>query len=101
MTNRSAGLHLVAAHTVILKGVKLFQSNGLQEYSDLDIMQMMGRAVSPIALRALRMSSEVDRTSIPRRADLSSVRSMSLFLPVKLTARRYRQRRRRHYSVRE
>ena len=35
----------IAAHTVIIKGVKLFQTNGWQEYSDLDIMQMMGRAV--------------------------------------------------------
>ncbi|KZT69812.1 P-loop containing nucleoside triphosphate hydrolase protein, partial [Daedalea quercina L-15889] len=35
------------AHTVILKGVKVFQSNTLQEYSDLDIMQMMGRAGRP------------------------------------------------------
>ena len=30
---------------VIIKGVKLFQTNGWKEYSDLDIMQMMGRAV--------------------------------------------------------
>jgi hypothetical protein len=35
-----------AAHTVIIKGVKLFQANAWQEYSDLDIIQMMGRAVS-------------------------------------------------------
>ncbi|TFY60086.1 hypothetical protein EVJ58_g5372 [Rhodofomes roseus] len=35
------------AHTVILKGVKIFQNNAMQEYSDLDIMQMMGRAGRP------------------------------------------------------
>jgi hypothetical protein len=31
---------------VIIKGVKTFQNNASVEYSDLDIMQMMGRAVS-------------------------------------------------------
>lgn len=35
------------AHTVIIKGVKVFQNNACQEYSDLDIMQMMGRAGRP------------------------------------------------------
>ncbi|CCM03617.1 uncharacterized protein FIBRA_05759 [Fibroporia radiculosa] len=35
------------AHTVIIKGVKIFQNNSSQEYSDLDIMQMMGRAGRP------------------------------------------------------
>ncbi|KAL4247433.1 Meiotic Crossover Helicase [Abortiporus biennis] len=35
------------AHTVVIKGVKMFQANGMQEYSDLDIMQMMGRAGRP------------------------------------------------------
>ena len=37
---------LAAAHTVVIKGVKIYQGNGSQEYSDLDIMQMLGRAVS-------------------------------------------------------
>lgn len=37
---------LIAAHTVVIKGVKMFQPGmGQVEYSDLDIMQMMGRAV--------------------------------------------------------
>ncbi|KAH9901512.1 P-loop containing nucleoside triphosphate hydrolase protein [Cubamyces lactineus] len=36
-----------AAHTVIIKGVKLFQNNSSQEYSDLDVMQMIGRAGRP------------------------------------------------------
>ncbi|KAI0647359.1 P-loop containing nucleoside triphosphate hydrolase protein [Trametes meyenii] len=35
------------AHTVIIKGVKLFQNNASQEYSDLDVMQMIGRAGRP------------------------------------------------------
>ncbi|KIP12313.1 hypothetical protein PHLGIDRAFT_330001 [Phlebiopsis gigantea 11061_1 CR5-6] len=36
------------AHTVIIKGVKLFQGGARwAEYSDLDIMQMMGRAGRP------------------------------------------------------
>lgn len=34
-----------AAHTVVIRGVKLFQNNMNVEYSDLDIMQMIGRAV--------------------------------------------------------
>ncbi|KAI0310640.1 Sec63 Brl domain-containing protein, partial [Amylostereum chailletii] len=36
------------AHIVVIKGVKVFQGGvGAQEYSDLDIMQMMGRAGRP------------------------------------------------------
>ena len=35
-----------AAHTVVIKGVKVFQNNASKEYSDLDVMQMIGRAVS-------------------------------------------------------
>ncbi|KAI0748557.1 Sec63 Brl domain-containing protein [Daedaleopsis nitida] len=35
------------AHTVIIKGVKLYLNNASQEYSDLDIMQMIGRAGRP------------------------------------------------------
>ncbi|OSD08552.1 P-loop containing nucleoside triphosphate hydrolase protein [Trametes coccinea BRFM310] len=35
------------AHTVIIKGVKLFQNGASQEYSDLDVMQMIGRAGRP------------------------------------------------------
>ncbi|EPS99015.1 hypothetical protein FOMPIDRAFT_1031123 [Fomitopsis schrenkii] len=42
----AVGINL-PAHTVILKGVKVFQNNALQEYSDLDVMQMMGRAGRP------------------------------------------------------
>ncbi|KLO07339.1 P-loop containing nucleoside triphosphate hydrolase protein [Schizopora paradoxa] len=35
------------AHTVVIKGVKLYQANAWQEYSDLDIVQMIGRAGRP------------------------------------------------------
>ncbi|KAH9857195.1 P-loop containing nucleoside triphosphate hydrolase protein [Lenzites betulinus] len=35
------------AHTVIIKGVKLYQNNASLEYSDLDVMQMIGRAGRP------------------------------------------------------
>lgn len=33
------------AHTVIIKGVETWGNGEWREYSDLDIMQMMGRAV--------------------------------------------------------
>ena len=33
------------AHTVIIKGVETWDNGEWREYSDLDIMQMMGRAV--------------------------------------------------------
>ncbi|KAJ6618834.1 Sec63 Brl domain-containing protein [Mycena sp. CBHHK59/15] len=39
-------LHL-AAHTVVIKGVQIFQNNASVEYSDLDVMQMLGRAGRP------------------------------------------------------
>ncbi|KAI9460032.1 P-loop containing nucleoside triphosphate hydrolase protein [Russula earlei] len=35
------------AHTVVIKDVRLFQNGASQEYSDLDIMQMIGRAGRP------------------------------------------------------
>ncbi|KAH8099579.1 DEAD-domain-containing protein [Cristinia sonorae] len=35
------------AHTVVIKGVKTFHNGNNQEYSDLDIMQMIGRAGRP------------------------------------------------------
>ncbi|KAJ3551777.1 hypothetical protein NM688_g4511 [Phlebia brevispora] len=35
------------AHIVVIKGVRIFQNNASQEYSDLDIMQMLGRAGRP------------------------------------------------------
>ncbi|PPQ81219.1 LOW QUALITY PROTEIN: hypothetical protein CVT25_015743 [Psilocybe cyanescens] len=35
-----------AAHMVVIKGVRLFQNNASKEYSDLDVMQMLGRAPS-------------------------------------------------------
>ncbi|PBK78606.1 P-loop containing nucleoside triphosphate hydrolase protein [Armillaria solidipes] len=36
-----------AAHTVVIKGVQTFQNNVSVEYSDLDVMQMLGRAGRP------------------------------------------------------
>jgi len=39
-----------AAHIVVIKDVRVFQNGVSQEYSDLDIMQMIGRAVSLIYL---------------------------------------------------
>ncbi|KAF8517515.1 P-loop containing nucleoside triphosphate hydrolase protein, partial [Hysterangium stoloniferum] len=36
-----------AAHTVVVKGVKTWQNGGWQEYSDLDFIQMIGRAGRP------------------------------------------------------
>ncbi|KIK97520.1 hypothetical protein PAXRUDRAFT_10143 [Paxillus rubicundulus Ve08.2h10] len=38
---------LEAAHMVIIKGVKIYQNGEMREYSDLDVMQMMGRAGRP------------------------------------------------------
>ncbi|KAH8117083.1 P-loop containing nucleoside triphosphate hydrolase protein [Phellopilus nigrolimitatus] len=38
---------LTTAHTVVIKGVKLYMNNAWQEYSDLDIIQMIGRAGRP------------------------------------------------------
>ncbi|KAJ6490475.1 hypothetical protein DFH09DRAFT_1003499 [Mycena vulgaris] len=35
------------AHTVAIKGVQIFQNNASAEYSDLDVMQMLGRAGRP------------------------------------------------------
>ncbi|EPQ57931.1 P-loop containing nucleoside triphosphate hydrolase protein [Gloeophyllum trabeum ATCC 11539] len=35
------------AHTVVIRGVKMYQTDGYKEYSDLDIVQMMGRAGRP------------------------------------------------------
>ncbi|CAK5265299.1 unnamed protein product [Mycena citricolor] len=37
------------AHTVVIKGVQTFQNNQSVEYSDLDIMQMIGRAYRELA----------------------------------------------------
>lgn len=39
----------IAAHTVIIHGTRHWAGNW-EEYSDLDIMQMMGRAVSFLVL---------------------------------------------------
>ncbi|KIK58337.1 hypothetical protein GYMLUDRAFT_246354 [Collybiopsis luxurians FD-317 M1] len=45
-TTLAVGVNL-PAHTVVLKGVHTFQNNASVEYSDLDVMQMLGRAGRP------------------------------------------------------
>ncbi|THU88606.1 P-loop containing nucleoside triphosphate hydrolase protein [Dendrothele bispora CBS 962.96] len=45
-TTLAVGVNL-PAHTVVIRGVYTFQKNAMVEYSDLDIMQMMGRAGRP------------------------------------------------------
>ncbi|PFH54231.1 hypothetical protein AMATHDRAFT_135953, partial [Amanita thiersii Skay4041] len=42
----AVGINL-PAHTVVIKGVHMYQNSTNVEYSDLDIMQMMGRAGRP------------------------------------------------------
>ncbi|EJD02191.1 P-loop containing nucleoside triphosphate hydrolase protein [Fomitiporia mediterranea MF3/22] len=42
----AVGINL-PAHTVVIKGVKLYVTNGWREYSDLDVVQMIGRAGRP------------------------------------------------------
>ncbi|KAJ3930521.1 MAG: DEAD-domain-containing protein [Lentinula lateritia] len=45
-TTLAVGVNL-PAHTVIIKGVHTFQNSSSIEYSDLDVMQMLGRAGRP------------------------------------------------------
>ncbi|KAJ3864985.1 hypothetical protein EV359DRAFT_39824 [Lentinula novae-zelandiae] len=45
-TTLAVGVNL-PAHTVIIKGVHTFQNSSSVEYSDLDVMQMLGRAGRP------------------------------------------------------
>ncbi|KAF9075685.1 Sec63 Brl domain-containing protein [Rhodocollybia butyracea] len=45
-TTLAVGVNL-PAHTVVMKGVHTFQNNASVEYSDLDVMQMLGRAGRP------------------------------------------------------
>lgn len=68
-------LFFPAAHTVIIKGVKIFQNNANREYSDLDIMQMLGRAVSD---RSHSLSLETRLTLTYNRDGLSSVGLFSI-----------------------
>lgn len=48
-----------AAQMVVIKGVKLYQNGEMREYSDLDIMQMMGRAVSSPLESAFILESSI------------------------------------------
>lgn len=61
----------IAAHLVIIKGVQTFQNGASVEYSDLDIMQMLGRAVSSVCATVL-LESYLSNESISRD-DLNSV----------------------------
>ncbi|KZS90015.1 P-loop containing nucleoside triphosphate hydrolase protein [Sistotremastrum niveocremeum HHB9708] len=36
------------AHTVVIKGTRIWQDTEWKEYSDLDVIQMMGRALTPV-----------------------------------------------------
>ncbi|KAJ3740516.1 hypothetical protein DFH05DRAFT_1509141 [Lentinula detonsa] len=45
-TTLAVGVNL-PAHTVVIKGVHTFQNSSSVEYSDLDVMQMLGRAGRP------------------------------------------------------
>lgn len=60
---------------VVIKGVKLYQRGEMREYSDLDIMQMMGRAVGlPLSILLSNLSSR------RFRGDLNLARSFSVYL---------------------
>lgn len=78
---RHSSHNLVAAHTVIIKGVKLYQNNASLEYSDLDVMQMIGRAVSdPAWPSGCGIPADIvyrDVLNLTRRASLSSCASRS------------------------
>lgn len=45
-TTLAVGVNL-PAYLVIIKGTKIWKNNELEEYSELDLMQMMGRAGRP------------------------------------------------------
>lgn len=61
-----------AAHIVVIKDVRIFQNGVSQEYSDLDIMQMIGRAVSHISVNLHARLNE--RHCYLTRGDPNSVR---------------------------
>ncbi|KAG2362507.1 hypothetical protein BDR07DRAFT_1451114 [Suillus spraguei] len=48
------------AHLVVIKGVKLYQNGESKEYSDLDIMQMMGRAVHTEGVAIILCETELE-----------------------------------------
>jgi ATP-dependent DNA helicase HFM1/MER3 len=68
-------MHSVAAHTVVIKGVKLFQNGANVEYSDLDMLQMIGRAVC-----FEEHSSQQSRLIISNRVDRNLVRKFAITL---------------------
>jgi hypothetical protein len=42
----------IAAHTVVIKGVHAFYNNAYHEYSDLDVTQMLRRAVGHLNFKS-------------------------------------------------
>lgn len=42
---------------VVIKGTHVFQNGASKEYSDLDVMQMLGRAVSFLSFSAVELNS--------------------------------------------
>ncbi|KAG6376315.1 DEAD-domain-containing protein [Boletus reticuloceps] len=48
------------AQMVVIKGVKLYQNGEMKEYSDLDIMQMMGRAVNDEGIALILCEPELE-----------------------------------------
>ncbi|KAG9310669.1 DEAD-domain-containing protein [Chiua virens] len=49
-----------AAQMVVIKGVKRYQNREMREYSDLDIMQMMGRAVNDEGVAIILCEPELE-----------------------------------------
>ncbi|KAG6898259.1 hypothetical protein C0992_000704 [Termitomyces sp. T32_za158] len=56
MTNEGS-----AAHMVVIKGVQTFNKNASVEYSDLDVMQMMGRAVNKDGIALIICETELEQ----------------------------------------
>jgi hypothetical protein len=77
-----------AAHTVVIKGVKMFQTNRMVEYSDLDIMQMIGRAVSRNIMTLFLL------TNVDTRAAHNLVTKMAKLLKILLKPLQIKKERR-------
>ncbi|KAJ4475641.1 hypothetical protein J3R30DRAFT_3294677 [Lentinula aciculospora] len=48
------------AHTVVIKGVHIFQNSSSVEYSDLDVMQMLGRAANKDGIAIIMCESTLE-----------------------------------------
>jgi hypothetical protein len=64
-----------AAHTVVIKGVKIYQNGENKEYSDHEIVQMIGRAVSHTFFLFLFEDSHAFNRDVPN--SVHSTRSPS------------------------